>query len=65
MRLNVQVWKGGKTAPRTVGSSLMRIAVYAHVLREETTLHAVLLGRDSWSQFSVRKYRDVTETERL
>ena len=63
VRLNVQLWKGGREAAGIVGSPTVQLPVIAHVVPNEAMTHAVLLGRDSWSSFPVRKYCDVSETE--
>ena len=63
VRLNVQLWKGGRDASVHVGSPTACLAVYAHVVPDSTMTHAVLLGRDSWSHFPVRKFEDINDTE--
>ena len=63
VRLNVQLWKGGREAAGIVGSPTVQLPVIAHVVPNEAMTHAVLLRRDSWSSFPVRKYCDVSETE--
>ena len=59
VRLNVQLGNTG-----TVGrSSTVCLTVHAHIVPDTAMSTRVLLGRNSWSQFPVRTYRDVSETE--
>ena len=61
VRLNVQLGNTG-----TVGrSSTVCLAVHARIVPDTAMSTRVLLGRDSVSQFTVRKFRDVRETERV
>ena len=65
VRLNLQMWKGGKDAPAKVGSPTAQIATFAYLVPEGVMSHDVLLGRNSLSAFPVRKYRDVSATETI
>ena len=65
VRLNVHMWKGGTRAPGVVRSPTVCLAVYAHIVPDAAMSHAVLLGRDSWSHFPVRTYRDVSASETI
>ena len=38
-------------------------AVYVHVMPDEAMKHAICLGRDSWADFPVRHYVDVSPCE--
>ena len=42
---------------------LLCLVVNAHIVPDTAMSTAVLLGRDNWSNFPVRKYRDVCKTE--
>ena len=44
-------------------SSTVCLVVNARIVLDTAMSTAVLLGRDSWSPFPVRKYRDVSKTE--
>lgn len=63
VRLNIQMWQGGKAAPTNFGSPTVRTSVFAHVVPNETMGHSILMGRDSWAQFPVRQFVDVSEKE--
>ena len=41
------------------------MVVHAHVVPDTAMSTALLLGRDSWSQFPVRTYRDISDTETI
>lgn len=58
------MWKGGKHASGKVGSPTICLPVLAHMVPDKAMSHEVLLGRDSWNDFSIRKYIDVSETEK-
>ena len=59
VRLNVHFGNVGSIC----GSSTVSLVVNAHVVLDTAMSTAGLLGRDSWSHFPVRKYRDVSKTE--
>ena len=61
-RLNVQLENIKKTDQGSVRSAIVCLDVFAHVVPEKAMTVDVLLGRDSWSHFPIRKYRDVNET---
>ena len=48
---------GGKRAPTVC------VAVHAHVVPDDAMTHAILLGRDGWADFPIRKYVDMNENE--
>ena len=59
VRLHVQVGNVG-----IVGrSSTVCLVMRDHIVPDTAMSTAVLVGRDSWSHFPLRKYRDVNETE--
>ena len=51
-----------KTDQGSVRSPTVCLVAFAHVVPEKAMTVDVLLGRDSWSHFPIRKYRDVNET---
>ena len=55
VRLNVHLANIGSTSR----SSTVCLVVNAHIVPDTAMSTAVLLGRDGWSHFPVRKYRDV------
>ena len=59
VRLNVHLGNIGSISR----SSTVCLVVNAHIVPDTAMSTAVLLGRDSWSYFPVRKYRDVGKTE--
>ena len=61
VRLNVQLENIKKTDQGSVRSPTVCLVVFAHVVPKEAMTVDVLLGRDSWSHFPIRKYRDVSE----
>ena len=48
---------GGGRAPTVC------LAVHAHVVPDDAMTHAILLGRNGWADFSIRKYVDINENE--
>ena len=59
VRLNVQRGNIGSICR----SSTVCLVVNAHIVPDTAMSTAALLGRDSWSYFPVRQYRDVSKTE--
>ena len=59
VRLNVHLESIGSISR----SSTVCLVVNAHIVPETSMSTAVVLGRDSWSHFPARKYRDVSKTE--
>ena len=51
-----------QTDQGSVRSPTVFLVVFAQVVTEKAMTVDVLLGRDSWSHFHIRKYRDVSET---
>ena len=43
----------------------VRTAVWTHIIPDRVMSYDLLLGRDSWDHFAVRKYKDTTKTRRL
>ena len=39
----------------------VRTVVWAHIVPERVMSYNLLLGRDSWDHFSVKKYRDTNK----
>ena len=62
VRLNIQLENIKKTDQGSVRSPTVCLVVFAHVVPEEAMTVDVFLGRDSWSPFPIRIYRDVSET---
>ncbi len=60
VRLNVQLGNTEKNSRGTV-----RLVVHAYIVPDKAMQMPVLLGRDSWSFFPVRKYRDLNSTQTL
>ena len=63
VRLNIHFSDSMRVGSVLENCPTVCLVVYAHVVPDTAMSTAVLLGRDSWSKFPVRKYRDVSETE--
>ena len=61
--MNGQMGEEGGIASGETRATTVCLAVYAHVVPDDATNHAVLLGRDSWADFPARKYVDTNNTE--
>ena len=59
--LNIHMETIKKTDQGSVRSPTVCLVVFGHVVRDEAMKVDALLGRDSWSHFPIRKYRDVRE----
>lgn len=46
-----------------MGTPTLCLPVYEHVVPDNAMVHTVQLGRDSWSNFPVRKVWDLSDTE--
>ena len=62
VRLNIQLENIKKTDQGSVRSPTVCLVVFAYVVPDKAMTVDVLLGRDSWSHFPMRKYRDASET---
>ena len=65
VRLNIHLGTGRKTGRQPTPPSTVCMVVHAHVVPDTAMSTALLLGRDSWSHFPIRKYRDVSDTETI
>ena len=65
VRLNIHLGNSRKTGRQPTPPSTVCMVVHANGVPDTTMSIALLLARDSWSHFPVRKYRDVSDTETI
>ena len=63
VRLNIEMGGDVGIAPGEERVPTVCLAAHAHVVPDEAMTHAILLGRDGWSEFPIRKYVDISENE--
>ena len=63
VRLNVLLGRKGTISRESSEDTPVRTAVWAHIVPGRVRSYDLLLGRESWDQFPVRKYRDTDEDE--
>ena len=65
VRLNVQLGSCETKSRGEVRSPTVCLVVHAYIVPDKAMSTSVLLGRDSWSFFPARTYRDLNPTETL
>ena len=65
VRLNIHQRNCGKIGRQPTPPSSVCMVVNAHVVPDTAMSTAILLGRESWSHFPVRKYRDISNTDTI
>ena len=63
MRLNVLLGRKGTFSCESSEDTLVRTVVWAHIVPDRVMSYDLLLGRDRWDLFPLRKYRDTNEDE--
>ena len=63
VRLNVLLERKGTFSRESSEDTPVRTVVWAHIVLDKVMSYDLLLGRDSWDHFPVRKYRDTNEDE--
>ena len=63
VRLNVLLGRKGTISCESSEDAPVRTVVWAHIVPDRVMSYDLLLGRDSWDHFPVRKYRDTNEEE--
>ena len=63
VRLNVLLGRKGTISCESSEDTPVRTVVWAHIVPDRVMSYDLLLGRDSWDHFPVRKYRDTNEEE--
>ena len=61
VRLNVLLGRKGTISCESSEDTPVRTVVWAHIVSDRVMSYDLLLGRDSWDHFPVRKYRDTNE----
>ena len=63
VRLSVLLGRKGTVSCESSEDTPVRIVVWGHIVPDRVISYDLLLGRDSWDYFPVRKYRDTDEDE--
>ena len=63
VRLNVLLGRKETISCESSEDTPVRTVVWAHIVPDRVMSHDLLLGRDSWDHFPVRKYKDTNEDE--
>ena len=61
VRLNVLLGRKGTNSCESSEYTPVQTVVWVHIVPDRVMSYDVLLGRDSWDPFPVRKYRDTHE----
>ena len=63
VRLNVLLGRKGTISCESSEDTPVRTVVWAHIVPDRVMSYDLLLGRESWDHFPVKKYRDTNEDE--